>query len=472
VALTRLSDEDTRILALESPTIAGHVCKLLIVERPLTVEALQRHVADRLPRARRLGQRLAPTPLGIANPVWVDDDAFEIGRHVRRVEADEPVGRERLLGIAAALMAERLDRSRPLWRIDVVEHLTGERSALIWRVHHSMADGLTAFRLGSIAIWDAETDEGLEEHDRWVPEPAPGAVRLAALGARARLGAVAGDAREAVAVVRSPRRLASLARAAGRMPAVIARELRPGGARTALERSPGAKRALATATAPLDELKRIERSFGDAITVNDVVLAVVGGGLRRWLPLRGEGLTGVRAKVPVSLHHQEVEPDSLGNHDSFMFVDLAVSDSDPVERLLEINRETRTRKFHRDPQVLYDFFRDVHAVVRPFERMASRWAMSPRLFALNVSNCPGPPTSISVCGHEVSEFYSFAEIASRHALRIAVVSVADTVSFGLCADRALAPDLDVLAAGIEAELQALSAAADATARPRPYDPPR
>src|SRR5919108_1224590 len=130
VALNRLSDEDARILALESPTIAGHMCKLLIVERPLDVEALQRHVAALLSKAPRLGQRLARTPFGIANPVWVDDDAFDITKHVRRVEAEEPVDRERLLQITADLIAERLDRSRPLWRLDVVERLTAEHSAL------------------------------------------------------------------------------------------------------------------------------------------------------------------------------------------------------------------------------------------------------------------------------------------------------------------------------------------------------
>jgi WS/DGAT/MGAT family acyltransferase len=459
VALNRLSDEDARILALESPTIAGHMCKLLIVERPLDVEALQRHVAALLSKAPRLGQRLARTPFGIANPVWVDDDAFDITKHVRRVEAEEPVDRERLLQITADLIAERLDRSRPLWRLDVVERLTPERSALIWRVHHCMADGLTAFRLGSTAIWDAQGRDRPNAGDQWSPEPQPGKARLAALGVRSRLAGLGGDARKAAAVLRSPRQLGPLARAAARMPAVIARELSPAGARTALDRPAGAERVLATAAAPLEDLKRIERSFGEGITVNDVVLASVGGGLRRWLERRGEGLTGVRAKVPVSLHCQDVEPDSLGNHDSFMFVDLAVSDRNPVERLREINRETRSRKLHRDPQVLYDFFRDVHAVARPFERMASRWAMSPRLFALNVSNCPGPTTSISVLGREVSELYSFAEIANRHGLRVAVVSVAGTVSFGLCADRAVAPDVDVVAAGIESELEALSAAA-------------
>jgi diacylglycerol O-acyltransferase len=469
VSLARLSEEDARILALESPTIAGHICKLLIVERssradPLTVEALRRHVAGRLSEAPRLAQRLAHTPFGLANPVWIDDPAFDVANHVRRVETDGAVDHKALLRIVAALMEQRLDRSRPLWTIDVVEGLADQRAALIWRVHHCMADGLTAFRLGSAAIWATEPDGAGEESEEWLPEPAPGTLTLAALGARDRLAGLVGDVKEAAALVRSPRRLGSLAAAATRMPAVIARELRPGAARTALDHRASPERVMATASIPLTELKQIERSFGDRITVNDVVLAAVGGGLRRWLQHRGEALSGVRAKVPASLHRQDAAPDALGNHDSFMFVDLGLSDSDPVERLIEINRETRARKLHRDPEVLYDFFRDIHAVARPLERMASRWSMSPRLFALNISNCPGPATPISVLGNEVGEFYSFAEIADRHGLRVAVVSVSGTVSFGLCADRAVAPDLALLAGGIEAELDDLAAAASVSAQ--------
>ena len=124
-------------------------------------------------------------------------------------------------------MAERLDRSHPLWRIDVVERLTGERSALIWRVHHCMADGLTAFRLGSTAIWGPQAAEGGQARDRWVPEPAPGTMTLAALGTRARLAGLTGEVRNAASVLRSPRRLGSITRAAARMPAVFARELWP-----------------------------------------------------------------------------------------------------------------------------------------------------------------------------------------------------------------------------------------------------
>jgi diacylglycerol O-acyltransferase len=467
VSLARLSEEDVRILALESPTIAGHMCKLVIVERPpeaepLTLDALRRHVAGRLGQAPRLAQRLAPTPLRLANPAWADDPAFDIANHVRRVKTEGAIDLEGLHGIVAGLMEQRLDRSRPLWALDLVESLADGNAALIWSVHHCMADGLTAFRLGSQAIWTSEHEPAEDRVEPWRAEPGHGPLALAALGARDRLRGVVGTALAAgTTLLHSPRRFGSAVGAAARMPAVLVRELRPAAARTTLDRHPSAERVVATAAVPLADLKRIEKSFGQGITVNDVVLSAVGGGLRRWLAHRGEGLEGIHAKVPASLHGQDAKPDALGNHDSFMFVDLAVSDQDPVERLRDINRSTRTRKVHRDPQVLYDFFRDFHTLARPLERMASRWAMSPRVFALNISNCPGPAGPIFVLGHRVSGLYSFAEIADRHALRVAVVSVAGAVSFGLCADRAAAPHVEALAAGIEAELADLLAKAGA-----------
>jgi WS/DGAT/MGAT family acyltransferase len=448
------------------------MCKLMVVERsaegePLTVDALRRHVEGRLARAPRLAQKLLRTPLGLAHPVWADDPEFDIAHHVRRVEVDGPVDRKGLFEIVAGLMAERLDRSRPLWRLDLVDSLADGKTALVWRIHHCMADGLTAFKLGSQAIWESERDATPAPHQSWSAAPQPGALALAALGARDRVrGAFGGMAAAARTVRRSPGHARAALGAVLRTPAMLVRELAPRAAPTALDRHPGPVRVVATAAVPLADVKRIGKSLGDGITVNDVVLSAVGGALRRWLEDRGEGLTGIRAKVPTSLHHQDSSPDALGNHDSFMFVDLAVSDQDAVERLRDVNRSTRTCKVHRDPQALYDFYRDVHAFARPVENLASRWAMSPDVFTLNISNVPGPGEPIFVLGHSVREFHSFAEIADRHALRVAVVSVAGTISFGLCADRAAVSHVGTLAEGIEAELAELAAAADAV-RARP-----
>jgi len=175
------------------------------------------------------------------------------------------------------------------------------------------------------------------------------------------------------------------------------------------------------------------KAIADAVTVNDVVLSILAGGIRAWLGAR----ESIRVKVPVSLHHAG---DTLGNHDSFFFVDLPVAEPDPVRRVLAINQETRERKLAGDAETLYRLGTHHH--------LLEHWAMSPHVFTFNVSNVPGPRGEVFVLGARLHRMYSLAEIAHHHALRVAVVSAAGSLSFGLCADFAAVPDLDGLSSGI------------------------
>ena len=164
----RLNDQDAQILKLESGNVRGHTCKLVILEprggqAAPGVEELRRHIATRLDRAPRFRRRLAPTPLGIANPIWVDDAAFDIAKHVRPVLGGRTADRERLGEIVGGLMSERLDRRRPLWALDVLERLEDGSTALIWRIHHCMADGVSAVKLGSALLWDEDPQAGALE---------------------------------------------------------------------------------------------------------------------------------------------------------------------------------------------------------------------------------------------------------------------------------------------------------------------
>ena len=152
--MERLSPEDSRILALESGAIVGHTCKVVIAERAGdTVEYLRDRIGRRIGLALRCRQRIATTPFGLGSPVWVDDPEFDPARHVRAVPVDGPVGDAHLREIVARLMAERLPRDRPLWAIDVVEPLEGDKTVLIWRIHHAMADGQATMAIGSALLW-------------------------------------------------------------------------------------------------------------------------------------------------------------------------------------------------------------------------------------------------------------------------------------------------------------------------------
>jgi hypothetical protein len=176
------------------------------------------------------------------------------------------------------------------------------------------------------------------------------------------------------------------------------------------------------------------------VTVNDVVLAIVAGGLRWWLTRRRGRLEGIRVKVPVSLHDRDRATGAAANRDSYFFVDLPVGEHDPVQRLLAISREDWERKREHDAEALHRLSQ---------HRAVARWAMSPRVFTLSVSNVRGPAGDVYVSGAKVSELYSLAEIAEHHVLRIAVISAGGTLFFGLCADRDVVGDLQVLVEGLQ-----------------------
>ncbi|HZA89201.1 MAG TPA: wax ester/triacylglycerol synthase family O-acyltransferase [Solirubrobacterales bacterium] len=452
----RLSLDDARILGLESAAITGHTCKVAIVEPPpdgraIGIEELRSHVAARLGRVRRCRQRVALVPLGLGRPVWVDCPDFDIREHVRRYDSDGVIDRARLLRIAAELMAERLDHTRPLWQMDLVGPLEDGGSAIVWRIHHCMADGVTATRLGGQILWESEPDPASPEAEPWRPEPEPSPLRLIFSGIEERAGeagrSIAGLARDAT----SPGRWGSSARSLGRLPGSLIRELTPLGSSSPLDRHIGRRRELAFASRPLDELHRIAKAVGDKIgshvTINDVVLASISGAIRHW-GVKHDATERLRAQVPVSMHHRDERPDALGNRDSFLFVDLPVDEPDPMRRVELINSETTVRKAAHDAEALYTFF---HAMSRlgPAGHEIVRAASGPREFGLSVSNVPGPREPIYLLGGRVAELCSIAEPADRHALRVSALSCAGTMHFGLCTDPDALAGLGTVATGID-----------------------
>jgi WS/DGAT/MGAT family acyltransferase len=216
---------------------------------------------------------------------------------------------------------------------------------------------------------------------------------------------------------------------------------------------------VAFTTTGLDRLRRVAGA-ADGATVNDAVLAVVAGGLRRWLEAHHGHLGTVRVKVPVSLHSPPLTPgdggSEPGNRDSFFCLDLPLGSADPLERLAVIRSATRVRKQGHDAQHLDELMHGLAHTPR-LSRFADRILAHPRSFALNVSNVPGPRRPVQVLGVPVRALYSLAEIGEHHALRVAVVSLADSLNFGLVADPTLLNDVDQLATDMQAEAAALIA---------------
>ncbi len=448
--LQRLSGEDRAILDVESRTIAGHTCKLLVLEPTPSpgarLEILRRRIASRLAEAPRLRQRLAATPLGVAAPVWVDDPRFEVANHVLPLGGPGPIEAHELPELVAILMRGRLDRTRPLWSLHVGELKDGG-AALIWRIHHCMADGSVALRLGAQLLWDSEQDaaEAIAAAD-CNPRPMPGQWRLFVAGAQDRL--------RMQAHARPPVLRAPVKGGPKRVLATIRRELRPGNDPSPFDTERlGTERTVAFASAPLSELKRIGRGIGGGATVNDALLALIAGGLRYWMTVNGRAPVSVRARVPVSLH----DHDQLANRDSFFSIELPLWEADPAKRLQRIHDETSTRKSLHDAEALDAVFRGHSRTPIPLERFLARRAKDPRVAALAVSNVPGPRSPIFVAGARVRELYSIAEIAQRHPLRVAAVSLEDILSLGFCAEPKAVPHLRAIVEGVNRELESLQA---------------
>jgi hypothetical protein len=434
-----LSPEDARILALESGTIRGHTCKTIVIAGERSAEEVRTHLAKRLDSVPRLMQRLDPVT---HPPAWSDDPGFSLERHVIDRGARDEAGLRRLV---CSAMETPLDREHPLWAMDVVA-LPAGRTALVWRIHHAVADGMTAMRMARDLLLEPAAEEPTE-----LPRPHP---------------------RPAGPAVSAVRRAANLSK-------TLRQELGPDAVPSPLAQHVGSRRDVAFVDAPLEELRRIGHAAPKRATVNDVALSAVGAGLRAWLDDVGAPAAGMRVKVPVSLH-QQGEPDTA-NRDSFIVVDLPLEPKDPLDRLVAVTRQTRRCKRRCDAETLDDFFRGLSHLSRSLEHRARRWAMSPRVFTLNVSNVPGPSGPQLVLGAPLLELHTLAEIAHGHALRVAIVSAAGRISFGLCADPEAVGGLDLIADGIAHEIDALGEAVGRTpasdepleagrarGRPRPF----
>ena len=414
-----LSIEDLTILGLETETVAGHTCKVIVLGDRIDAGLLRASIASRLDRALPLRMRLAD--VGGA-PSWVLDPDLDLDEHVVLAGATEPLDMAGLRGAVARVFEQRLDRSRPLWRIDVIPSLAGGGSALVWRIHHALADGATAMRVADAALWDERPDATGRRRSAATTKPVSTAVEQRFAGLRA-----------------------------------AAREAPHPWHRSPFNGHIDARRAVAFTSVEFDGLRSVARAT-DGATINDAVLTVVAGGLRRWLEDRHGHLGAVRIKVPVSLHDPAPGGDHAaeeGNRDSFFCLDVPLA-ADPMDRLRAIRRATRVRKEGHDAKELDELMRGL-AHAPPLRSFAERVLTNSRSFALNVSNVPGPRQPVHVLGAPVRALYSIAEIREHHALRIAVVSLYDTLNFGLTADPTLVPDVDHLADHMQADVTAMLA---------------
>ena len=439
----RLSALDASFLAVESAEAPMHVGWVSTFAAPEEgpkpgFDELFAHLAGRLAHAPRWRQKLAPVPLGLHEPEWVDDPGFDPGEHILHAPGDD------LGALADTIFSEPLPRDRPLWQFWLADELPG-RVAMICKAHHCMVDGIAIAELGKL-ILDAEPfeDRGEPEAREPVPEP-PAGERFA----RAVVDQAGSLARAPLKLAGSPGRL----RGVPGLARTFAHTLLPPAPDSPLNRPGSPRRRHVRVTRSLDELRTIRRAFG--VSPNDVVLAACAGALREFAGPQ-------RLKVMVPADVRGAADDDGGNRISFVFLELPCDEPDPVARLEAIHAATSQRAGDRDAEGLDTAFQALGIAPGPVKQVLAHAFAHPRMSNLTISSVPGPAVTRWMYGCKLETVHSAVPLSERHALSIGVVMTAGKVCFGLYADAETLPDADVLGADVDAAFGELLSAAAAT----------
>ncbi|GAA1676357.1 wax ester/triacylglycerol synthase family O-acyltransferase [Nonomuraea maheshkhaliensis] len=467
--MPQLTALDAQFLHFETATNPANIAGLAILDRDVNRAELQALLQQRLPYVPAMRRKLAPVPLGLDHPYWTQEDDLDLDYHVREIGLPPPGDERQLADQVSRLHARRLDRGRPLWEIYLIHGLSGGRMGLYTKIHHAAVDGVggadVLAALLDLTPEPAPPPEGEPEHDP--PPPGPvgmlvrGLTRLAGNPAHAvRFAAQAIPHLDEIPVISwlpGAATVSSLARrlaGSGRVPDL---PVLPA-PRTPFSGPLSAHRRFAFVSLPLEEIKRVRKAFG--VTVNDVVMAVCAGGLRRWLAAHG----GVPhqplvAGVPFSL--RAVGEEGPGNQVAIMTAPLAVHLADPVERLYHVRHAMHRIKdrFSLSPaRWLREFSESMPAALMG---LASRSAFdlvgqaAPPI-NLIVSNVPGPQFPLYVCGARLLSHYPVSVITDvSGGVNITAFSYDGSLDIGVVTDREMVPDAWELAGDLREALDEL-----------------
>ncbi len=486
--LDRLSAVDAGFLHQEGDATHMHIGAVAIFEGPAPTHGeFLEHIRARLPLVPRYRQKLAAAPLGLGRQRWIDDPTFNLEYHVRRSALPAPGDEERLRQMTARVFSQALDRTKPLWEMWLVEGLSGGRFALVSKTHHALVDGIAGVDLLTM-LFDVTSVPPTGPHragaapgDEWVAWPEPTAAELTAASLRGAAGALASLPLRAVSALARPGEVADdLAEAIEGVSEVTRALLLKPAPKSPLNVPIGPHRRVAFVPARLDEMKAIKDILGG--TVNDVVLAVVAGALRRLYEFRGEPTEDVtlRVQVPVSTRRRD-ERGAFGNRVTQMVAPLPIGIADPVERL-RVVREAMDGLKESKQALGASTIAGMQDFAPPtILAQASRLNFNNRMFNLLVTNVPGPQGPLYALGRELQAVYPIAFLAGDRALAVAIMSYNGGMNFGLLGDYDALSDIDIVAAGIEdalAELRVTAgtsaagkAARRAGAKPKRQKPP-
>jgi WS/DGAT/MGAT family acyltransferase len=464
-----LSRLDASFLALEGPTTHMHVAAVVLFEAAalklpdggIDIDRIRAHILGKLQYIPRYRQRLAYVP-GNRYPVWVDDDHFNFDYHVRHTSLPRPGSDEQLKRLAGRIVSQQLDRAKPLWELWFVEGLQHDRFAIIAKIHHCMIDGISGVDLTTILLNVVPTSQ-IEAPAEWHPRPIPTDAQLVVAEA-ARTARRAIDTMTSLRTIRS--RSQELAMALGSRAAAAFNSLRSGwlsaASRTPLNPDLGPNRRFDWTETSLADVKEIKNTLGGS--VNDVILTIVAGALRRFLiEERDFDVAGIefRAMNPVSTR-QDDHLGSLGNHVAMWLVNLPLDEPAPISRLRIIQKETAHLKATNQAlggATLVELSRGTPLTIIALANRLMGPMMRP--FNLTVTNVPGPQFPMYLLEAKMLANYPIVPLWSQHGLGLALFSYAGTLWWGIHSDFNAVPDTDRVAAAINTATKELLDAARA-----------
>jgi len=449
----RLRPRDLAFLELETPSTPRHNATVEVFDpgdpaAPGGTFDYDRFVAlilDRISFVPRYRQRVQEVPGQLANPVWVDDDHFDIGYHVRRSALPRPGSTDQLRELVSRIVSRPLDRARPLWEIYFVEGLTDGRVALLYKTHQALVDGVETVDLGQVLL-DKDPEVKLLGGDEWHPHRRPSNAVLLAGALRDNLlqpDTALDTARHALgSALHAADRMAS---GAGKVVAGLTGRRPDRG--NALSGELSQQRRVVGVETELADYRKIRDKHGG--TVNDVILATLTGALRTWLMTHTESMGGLRqiqAMVPVSVIDRELEANSLGSQIAPHFVTLPIAEASPVVRLHQVSYSFQAYKDTGRAVAANRLAGIAGFAPTTFHAIGSRVAAAEvrRDFQLSITNVPGPQSPLYAAGARMLRTFPIPPLLPNQTLAIGVTSYDGQVFYGITADRDLVPDADVL----------------------------
>jgi diacylglycerol O-acyltransferase / wax synthase len=474
--MRQLTGLDAQFLAMETPSTFGHVSGLCVLDPStapggkLTIEDVRALVDQRLHLLPPFRWRLAPVPLSIDHPYWIEDPDFELDFHVRETAIPPPGGPNQLARTVERIVARKLDRAHPLWEMYLIQGLEGGKVATLTKVHHAAIDGVSGSELLGILLDLSPEGRFVEPPKPTRRMPPPTQVEMAVRGL---LGVPRQPWRmiqalpttlvhaEALPGINAIPGLSLLARLTTRLLALLPGTPDGGVLATEAVRAPETRfnakisphRRFAYGSVSLDRVREIKNAIG--ITVNDVVVAVCAAALRDWLIAHDELPDDpLVAMVPLSVRTAE-QRGTFGNRVSAMFVPIPTDTDDPQQALLRAHQTMSIAK-ERFSAMPADILQDLSQFVPPAvlaraSRVSAQLGGIQRLRPLNVviSNVPGPREPLYMAGAQLEAQYPVSVITDGVGLNITCLSYRDHIDFGIVADREQMDDAWPLMAAIE-----------------------